>query len=178
MILNELERLHTGNGINYRIGFQIFQSTKPQTLAYGLNDSPAGLAAWIIEKFQNWSYCNGDIKNCFTKDELLTNITIYWVTQTINSSFGRYNETMKDMMQEMFNPLEKINPFDKTGTKTEVATDIAQFKTDLLPPEDFVNKFFSMQQWTKMPKGGHFAAMEQPELLAKVIRKFAGNLGL
>lgn len=154
----------------------MIQSTKPQTLAYGLNDSPAGLAAWIVEKFRNWSDCNGDIESCFTKDELLTNITTYWVTQTINSSFRRYNEMMKDMMQEIFNPMVKLNPLDKTGTKIKVATGVAQFKTDLLPPKDFANKFFNIQQWSKMSKGGHFAAMEQPELLADDIRQFVSHI--
>jgi pimeloyl-ACP methyl ester carboxylesterase len=153
--------------------YNMIQSTKPQTLAYGLNDSPVGLAAWIVEKFHNWSDCHGDIESCFTKDELLTNITIYWATQTINSSFRHYNEAMKDMIQTMYNPLKKLNPLDKTGTKTEVPTGVAEFHIDLLPPKDFTSKYFNVQQWTKMPKGGHFAAMEQPELLAEDLRKFA-----
>ena len=152
--------------------YNMIQSTKPQTLAYGLNDSPVGLAAWIVEKFHNWSDCHGDIERCFTKDELLTNVTIYWVTQTINSSFRHYTEAMKDLMQEKYNPLTKINPLDKTGNKTEIPTGVAESKIDLLPPEDFANKFFNIQQWTKLPKGGHFAAMEQPELMAEDIRKF------
>ena len=156
--------------------YNMIQSTKPQTLAYGLNDSPAGLAAWIVEKFHNWSDNDGDIENCFTKDELLTNITIYWATQTINSSFRHYNEAMKDLMQEMYNPLKKINPFDKTGDKTEVPLAVAESRVDLLPPEEFANKFFNVQQWTKLPKGGHFLAMEQPELLAEDIRKFVTSL--
>ncbi|HYV95389.1 MAG TPA: epoxide hydrolase [Chitinophagales bacterium] len=156
--------------------YNTIQSTKPQTLAYGLNDSPVGLAAWIVEKFHNWSDNHGYIQSCFTKDELLTNITIYWVTQTINSSFRHYREAMKDMVQTMYNPLNKFNPSDKTGTRTEVPTAIAEFQIDLLPPQDFTNKFFNVQQWTKMPKGGHFAAMEQPKLLAEDIRKFAISL--
>jgi pimeloyl-ACP methyl ester carboxylesterase len=156
--------------------YNMIQSTRPQTLAYGLNDSPVGLAAWIVEKFHGWSDSHGDIESCFTKDELLTNVTIYWVTQTINSSFRHYTEAMKDMMQTMFNPLNKLNPFDKTGTKVDVSTAVAEFKIDLLPPKDFTNKFFNVQQWTKMPKGGHFAAMEQPELLAEDIRKFVTNV--
>lgn len=152
--------------------YNMIQSTKPQTLAYGLNDSPVGLAAWIVEKFHSWSDSHGDIESYFSKDELLTNVTIYWVTQTINSSFRHYNEAMKDMLQIMFNPFNKLNPFDKTGNKAEVPTAVAQFHMDLLPSEEFTNKFFNVQQWTKMPKGGHFAAMEQPELLAEDIRKF------
>jgi len=156
--------------------YNMIQSTKPQTLAYGLNDSPIGLAAWIIEKFHNWSDCHRDIESCFTKDDLLVNVTIYWVTQTIHSSFRHYNEAMKDLVQTMYNPIKKLNPFDKTGTKTEVPTGVAEFQIDLLPPKDFTNKYFNVQQWTKMAKGGHFAAMEQPELLAEDIRKFGIHL--
>ena len=156
--------------------YNAIQSTKPQTLAYSLNDSPAGLAAWQLEKFYAWSDCDGDLESCFTKDELLINLTIYWVTQTINSSVRRYNEAMKDMMQEMFNPLVKLNPFDKTGTKAAVPTGVAQFQTDLLPPKAFAEKFFDIRQWNKLAKGGHFAAMEQPELLAEDIRQFVTGL--
>jgi pimeloyl-ACP methyl ester carboxylesterase len=156
--------------------YNMIQATKPQTLAYGLNDSPVGLAAWVAEKFHNWSDCHGDIESCFTKDELLTNITIYWATQTIHSSFRLYNEAMKDLVQAKYNPLTKINPLNKTGNKTSVPAGVAEFQTDLLPPKDFANKYFNIQQWTKMPKGGHFAAMEQPELLAADIRKFVNKL--
>jgi pimeloyl-ACP methyl ester carboxylesterase len=156
--------------------YNMIQSTKPQTLAYGLNDSPVGLAAWIVEKFHNWSDSHGDIERCFTKDELLTNITIYWVTQTINSSFRHYNEAMKDLMQEKFNPIKKLNPFDKTGDKVDVPLGVAESRIDLLPSEEFTKKFFNVQHWTKMQKGGHFLAMEQPELLANDIRKFVTNL--
>ncbi|HTE29772.1 MAG TPA: epoxide hydrolase [Chryseolinea sp.] len=158
--------------------FNMIQSTKPQTLAYGLNDSPVGLAAWIVEKFHSWSDSHGDIESCFTKDELLTNVTLYWVTETIYASFRLYNESMKDLMQAMYNPLVKLNPFDKTGAKTEVPTAVAKFKTDLLPPKDFARKFFNIQQWTEMPRGGHFAAMEQPKLLADDIRKFVSHAQL
>ncbi|MDO7887120.1 epoxide hydrolase family protein [Hymenobacter cheonanensis] len=156
--------------------YNMIQSTRPQTLAYGLNDSPTGLAAWIIEKFYKWSDCHGNLESCFTKDELLTNITIYWATHTINSSFRRYHETMQDIAREMFNPLAKLNPFDRTGSKIKVPTAVAQFKTDLLPPKDFANRFFAIQRWTKMPAGGHFTAMEQPQLLASDIRAFADEL--
>jgi len=173
--LNDTEKKYLDDITKWQMtegAYNMIQSTKPQTLAYGLNDSPVGLAAWIVEKFHTWS----DIESCFTKDELLTNITIYWATQTINSSFRHYHEAMKDMMQTMYNPLKKLNPFDKTGTKTEVPTAIAEFQIDLLPSKDFSNKFFNVQQWTKMPKGGHFAAMEQPELLAEDIRRFVIEL--
>jgi pimeloyl-ACP methyl ester carboxylesterase len=154
--------------------YAYIQSTKPQTLAYGLNDSPVGLAAWIIEKFYSWS---DDMEKAFTKDELLTNITIFWVTQTINSAFHLYYESMKSLMNAMYNPLNKINPFDKTGKRSEVPAALAFFPKDIPnPPKDFAERFFNVQRWTEMPKGGHFAAMEQPELLANDIREFATSL--
>ncbi len=153
--------------------YSIIQSTKPQTLAYGLNDSPVGLAAWIIEKFKSWSDNDGDIETCFTKDELLTNLTIYWATETINSAMRLYNEAMQAMMDAMYNPLVKLNPFDKTGDKSEVPAAFAIFPKDIsTPPKDLADRFFNVQQWTEMSAGGHFAAMEQPELLAEDIRKF------
>ncbi len=157
--------------------YSMIQSTKPQTLAYGLNDSPLGLAAWMIEKFQSWSDSDGDIESCFTKDELLTNITIYWATQTINSSMRLYNEAMKAMMQAMYNPVVKFNPFDKTGSKSDIPAAFAIFPKDIsTPPKEFAERYFNVQRWTEMPKGGHFAAMEQPELLAEDIRRFLINV--
>ena len=157
--------------------YAMIQSTKPQTLAYGLNDSPVGLAAWIVEKFKSWSDNAGDIETYFTKDELLINLTIYWATETINSAMRLYNEAMKAMMNAMYNPLVKLNPFDKTGNKSEIPAAFAIFPKDIsTPPKEFAERFFNVQQWTEMPKGGHFAAMEQPELLADDIRKFVINL--
>jgi pimeloyl-ACP methyl ester carboxylesterase len=145
-------------------GYAIIQSTKPQTLAYGLNDSPAGLAAWVTEKFQAWSDCNGDLENCFTKDELLTNLTIYWATQTINSAFRLYYESRIAMAEQLKAEWKKV----------EVPTAVAIFPKDIITaPRDFGYRFFNVQQWTEMPKGGHFAALEQPTLLVNDIRKFA-----
>ena len=153
--------------------YSMIQSTKPQTLAYGLNDSPVGLAAWIIEKFKSWSDNDGDLETCFTKDELLTNLTLYWATETINSAMRLYNEAMQAMVNAMYNPLVKLNPFDKTGNKSKVPAAFAIFPKDIsTPPKDLAERFFNVQQWTEMPKGGHFAAMEQPKLLADDIRKF------
>ena len=159
--------------------YALIQSTRPQTLAYGLNDSPVGLAAWIIEKFNAWSDSDGDIESCFTKDELLTNITIYWATQTINSSFRIYYETIKTIMNAMYNPLVKLNPFDKTGDKSVVPAAFAIFPKDIShPPREFAERFFNVQRWAEMPKGGHFAAMEQPGSLADDIREFAIQLNI
>ena len=113
-------------------------------MAYGLNDSPVGLAAWIVEKFRSWSDCDGDLETRFTKDELLTNLTIYWATETINSSFWLYR-----------------------------TTGFASFPQDLLPPpREWAERFFNIQRWTEMPRGGHWAALEEPELLAEDLRAF------
>src|ERR1044072_4405697 len=126
-------------------GYAIIQSPKPQSLAYGLNDSPAGLAAWIVEKFRSWSDCNGNIESCFTKNELLVNLTIYWATQTINSAFRLYYESMQSMLK----------PSDKKSKKIEVPTAVAIFPKDLVnAPKDFADRFFNIQQWTEMSKGG------------------------
>lgn len=163
--------------MNTEGGYQSIQSTKPRSLGYGLNDSPAGLAGWIIEKFYTWSDNDGDLENAFTKDELLTNLTIYWATQTINSSIRIYYEAIQTIMQAMHNPLVKLNPFDKTGSKTKVPTAFALFPKDISePPKEYAERFFNVLRWTKMPKGGHFAALEQPKLLADDIREFAKGL--
>jgi pimeloyl-ACP methyl ester carboxylesterase len=168
--LSETEKKYLEAGENWNQtegGYAMIQGTKPQTLAYGLNDSPVGLAAWIVEKFYGWSDSDGNIESCFTKDELLTNLTIYWTTQTINSAFRIYFESMKAM----------YNPTGKTAKRIEVPTAVAMFPKDLInAPKDFADRFFNVQQWTEMPKGGHFAAIEQPELLAEDIRKFVINV--
>ncbi|MDA0768904.1 MAG: multidrug MFS transporter [SAR202 cluster bacterium Casp-Chloro-G4] len=135
------------------------QGTKPQTLSYGLTDSPVGLAAWIIEKFRSWSDCNGDLESVYTKDELLTNITIYWVTQTISSSVRIYYESQRDPL--VLRPGEKI----------EVPTAVASFPKDISrPPREWGERVFDLRQWTDMPDGGHFAALERPERLVEDIR--------
>ena len=137
------------------------QSTKPQTLAYGLNDSPAGLAAWIVEKFRAWSDCGGDVEKRFSKDELLTNLTIYWATRTIHSSARLYYEQAHDP------------PPVLEGARVRVPTGFAIFPEDIVPaPRDWAERFFDVGRWTEMPRGGHFAAMEEPELLAEEVRAF------
>jgi pimeloyl-ACP methyl ester carboxylesterase len=157
--------------------YAMIQSTKPQSLAYGLNDSPVGLAGWIIEKFEAWSDNHGDIENAFSKDELLTNLTIYWSTQTINSAIHLYSETLKTLMNAMYNPLSKLNPFDKTGQKSTVPAGFVTFPKDISkPPREYAERFFNVKQWSVMDVGGHFAAMEKPDLLAADIRRFTGKL--
>ena len=133
--------------------------TRPQTLAYGLTDSPAGLAAWILEKFRVWSDCGGDPLNAFSMDDLLTNISIYWFTGTISSSIRLYKEMRGD-------PL-------RFGDRITPPFAFAQFPVEIpCPPREVAEHYFNVRQWTVMPRGGHFAAMEQPALLADDIKRF------
>ncbi|MBB6672902.1 epoxide hydrolase family protein [Cohnella nanjingensis] len=144
--------------ISHEGGYMSIQSTKPQTLAYGLSDSPVGLAAWIIEKFRAWSDCKGDLNQKFSKDELLTSIMIYWVTNTIGSSTRMYYENSHSLP-----PLGRI----------EVPTGMAIFPADIvLPPKSWTMRNLNVTRWTTMPSGGHFTAMEEPALLANDIRAF------
>ena len=137
------------------------QSTKPQTLAYGLNDSPVGLCAWIIEKFNAWSDNDGNIYSVFSKDELLANVTLYWITQSIHASIRIYSENSKRPLQ-----------FGEKDFVT-VPVGFAKFPKELpTPPRSYIEKSFNITHWTEMPSGGHFAAMEQPKLLADDIKKF------
>jgi epoxide hydrolase len=139
-------------------GYAIEQGTKPQTLGVGLNDSPAGLLAWIVEKFRTWSDCDGDPEKCFTRDQLITNVMLYWVTETITSSARLYRETRTSSA-----------PQDYVG----VPTGVARFPKEVLRfPRSWVEQRYNVTRWTDMPRGGHFAAMEQPALLVDDLRAF------
>jgi pimeloyl-ACP methyl ester carboxylesterase len=151
------------NFMKYEVGYREVQSTKPLTLSYSLNDSPAGLAGWIVEKFRSWSDCAGHIERRFTKDELLTNITIYWATQTIDSSMRVYYETRKS---KNFYP-QNVN----------VPTGCAIFPEEILNvPREWAEKIYNVKRWTEMRFGGHFAALEAPGLLVEDIRAFFRQL--
>lgn len=141
-------------------GYQSIQGTKPQTLAYALSDSPAGLAAWITEKFYTWSDCDGDLETIYTLDELLANISLYWFTGAIGSSFWPYYARFHGGWQIPAN-----------GVK--VPTGYAQFPKEIYkPPRSFAEAYFTnIIRWTEHKKGGHFSAMEQAEVLADEIRK-------
>jgi pimeloyl-ACP methyl ester carboxylesterase len=142
-------------------GYQWIQGTRPQTLAFGLADSPVGLAAWIIEKFRIWSDCRGNVESVFTKDELLTNIMLYWVTGAIGSSFWPYYARMHGPW-----PIPE-------GGRINVPTGYAEFPKEILrPPRSVAERMYNIQRWTKMDRGGHFAALEQPEVLVREIRAF------
>jgi pimeloyl-ACP methyl ester carboxylesterase len=139
--------------------------TKPLTLAYGLNDSPVGLCAWILEKYYGWSDCGGDLESLFSKDELLANISLYWFTETIHSSIRLYNENSKVPLR--FSKNDFVN----------VPVGIARFhKEEPFPPRRFIERGYNIQYWKDISPGGHFAAMEQPALLAEDIISFTEKI--
>jgi pimeloyl-ACP methyl ester carboxylesterase len=145
---------------NEETGYQAIQGTKPHTLGYALNDSPAGLAAWIVEKFRSWSDCDGEVERSFTRDELLTNITIYWVTQSITSSVRLYCENRRSGRYGI-------------GQRVEVPTGCAIFPKEIYTaPRRWAEARYEIRRWTEMPRGGHFAALEEPELLSDDVRAF------
>jgi len=146
-------------------GYQAIQGTRPQTLGYGLNDSPAGLAAWIVEKFHAWSDCDGRVENRFSKDQLLANITLYWVTGSITSSTRLYCETRR---AGRFGPLPE---------KIKVPTGCAIFPRELFrPPRRWADAAYNVVHWSEMDSGGHFAAMEEPAALVEDMRTFFRQL--
>jgi pimeloyl-ACP methyl ester carboxylesterase len=143
-------------------GYQWIQGTKPQTLAYALADSPAGLAAWIAEKFRTWSDCGGVIENAISRDDLLANISLYWFSGAVGSSFWPYYARM-----------HRPWPIPE-GRTVDVPTGYAQFPKEILtPPRSLAARTYTdIRRWSVMPRGGHFAALEQPEMLAREIAGF------
>jgi pimeloyl-ACP methyl ester carboxylesterase len=143
-------------------GYQWIQGTRPQTLAFALTDSPAGLAAWIIEKFRAWSDCAGDLESVFTKQQLLANISLYWFTGAIGASFWPYYARLHGPW-----PIPD-------GATVEVPTGYCEFPREMLrPPRSLAERTFTdIRTWSVMPRGGHFAAMEQPDALARELRDF------
>jgi len=148
--------------LNEETGYQWIQGTRPQTLSFALTDSPAGLAAWIVEKFRAWSDCGGDVESVLTRDRMLANISFYWFTGAIGSSFYPYwfRRHRPWMIPE--------------GAAVTAPTGYAEFPREIVrPPRSLAEKTFTdIRRWTVMPKGGHFAAMEQPEALAEDVRAF------
>jgi len=141
-------------------GYASEQGTKPQTVGAALNDSPAGLLAWIVEKFRAWSDCDGDLESCFTRDQLITNVMLYWVTQTSASAARLYWETRR-------------SGAGTTPPLVGVPTGVARYpKEPLRWPRSWVERQYNVTHWAAMPRGGHFAAMEQPALFAEDLREF------
>ncbi len=150
-----------GQWQNNEAGYQRIQGTKPQTLAYGLTDSPAGLAGWITEKWRTWSDCGGDIETRFSKDETLTNISIYWFSGTINSSTRYY--------YEMFNDPGR----NQLAGPVQTPCGFSIFPGEIISaPRSWVERGCNLVQWSEHESGGHFAAMEEPEALVADVRDF------
>ena len=141
-------------------GYANEQGTKPQTLGVPLNDSPAGLLAWIVEKFRTWSDCDGHPENCFTREQMLTNVMLYWATQTSASSARLYWESRHSDSSARL-------PF------VDAPTGVARYPKEILRwPRSWVERQYNVVHWAVMERGGHFAAMEQPELFVEDLRTF------
>lgn len=146
-------------------GYQAIQGTKPQTLGYGLTDSPVGLAGWLVEKFRVWSHCDGDIERRFSKDELLTHIMLYWVSGCINSSIRIYYESRREPWQ--------LGP----GERITVPAAVTAFPGEIVrPPRSWIERVYNLKQHSPMPSGGHFPAWEEPQLFVEDVRKFFRTL--
>jgi pimeloyl-ACP methyl ester carboxylesterase len=149
-------------------GYSAIQSTRPQTVGYGLNDSPAGLAAWVLEKWRAWSDSGGDLDARFSREFLLTMLTLYWVTETITTS-------MRDYFDNRWQPAD-IPP----GTRVPVPAGFANFDNNYVsegrPPREWAERLYDVRRWTSMPRGGHFGPPEEPELLARDIAAFFAEI--
>ena len=149
-------------------GYSAIQSTKPQTLAYALNDSPAGLAAWIVEKWRSWADSEGDIDRRFPRESLLTLLTVYWATGSITTSMRDYYDNRWDGVAL------------QSQTFVTVPTGIANFAKQFIfegrPPREWAERLYNVRRWTEMPRGGHFAPAEEPRLLAADIAAFFADL--
>jgi len=145
-----------------RAGISGSRAPSPPRSRFGLTDSPAGLAAWIVEKFRTWTDCDGNVETAVTRDEMLTDITLYWATGAIGSSFWPYYHRMHSTW-----PIPE-------GAAIATPTGYAEFPKEILrPPRSVAERVYAnIQRWTVMQKGGHFAALEQPEALAREVRAF------
>ena len=151
-----------GNYQQWEAGYSKQQSTRPQTVGYGLADSPVGQLAWIVEKFWSWSDCDGHPENVFTRDELLDNVMMYWATNSAASSARLY--------------WESFGAFGAAG-RVEVPTGVASFPKEILQaPRSWCEAGYNITHWTDMPRGGHFAAYEQPGLFTDDVRSFFAGL--
>ncbi len=149
------------------MAYQAIQGTRPQSLGYGLHDSPVGLAGWLVEKFRAWSDCGGDLEQSISRDELLTNLMIYWVSGTITSSMRLYYEYRHQK--------EKLPP----GARVECPTGFCDFPGEIIrAPRSWVERAYRICRWSEMKAGGHFAALEAPEALTEDIRGFFGTISL
>jgi epoxide hydrolase len=167
--VKELERYEQRvKELNDHRAYGAIQGTRPLTLSFGLNDSPAGLAAWVVDKFWAWSDHGGKLDNSFTKDELITNVMIYWVTDSMPSSTRIYYESQHNLPRP-----KSMTPFEVSGKPAPMG--YALFPKEInVPPRAWVERSHGgkLLHWTEMPRGGHFAALEQPQLLVNDVRDF------
>jgi microsomal epoxide hydrolase len=141
--------------------YQEIQGKNPQTLGYGLTDSPAGLAGWIVEKFYAWTDNDGSPDDAVTRDQLLTNLTVYWVTKTINSSVRLYCES------------QRTDRFGPVGEYISTPTAAAVFPKEMFRvPKAYAESRFNLVRYTRFDRGGHFAALEEPDLLVQDVQNF------
>ena len=145
-------------------GYAVIQSLKPEQLSFALNDSPMGLAAWIIQCFYMWGDIEGDLESRFTKDELITNVMLYWFTESIPSAIRLYCESLR------------TGTFGPLGQYVSTPTGVALFEDIPKPKRAWAEKEYNIERWTEMSKGGHFAALEEPDLLVEDIRAFFSGL--
>ncbi|MGI9019704.1 MAG: epoxide hydrolase family protein [Solirubrobacterales bacterium] len=163
----EAEYASTGRRWRTREGFHLFvQGTAPDGLAVGLADSPAGLAAWLVEKYRRWSDCGGEVERRFSADQLCDYLTLYWATGTIGSSMRLYAAEARDRW--------RLAP----GERISAPAAAADFPREIVrPPREWAERIFAdLRSWTEMPRGGHFAAHEEPELLAEDVLGFLAGL--
>ena len=169
--LSEAERAYLAQQTDWNVaerGYSAIQSTKPQTLGYALNDSPAGLAAWILEKWRSWSDSGGDLDARFSRDFLLVMVTLFWVTGTITTS-------MRDYFDNRWQGIT-LSRDDFVHVPTAIANFAKQFVFEGDPPREWAERLYNIRQWTQMPSGGHFAPAEEPELVARDIATFFAQL--
>ncbi|HKV53590.1 MAG TPA: epoxide hydrolase [Candidatus Binataceae bacterium] len=154
---------HNRNFMSNESGYMQLQCTKPQTVAFALNDSPAGLCSWIVEKRRTWSDCDGDVERRFSKDDLCTTMTLYWITQSYGTSARYYYEAAHNQWKASHDRHPVV----------EAPTGAAVFlKEVLLMPRKWAERYYNLKRWTVMPSGGHFAPMEEPARLVEDIRAF------
>ena len=169
--LSEAERAYLAQNQQWtevEHGYSDIQSTKPQTVGYGLNDSPVGLAAWLLEKWRSWTDCDGDLEGRFSRDFLLTIVTLYWVTESITPSMRDYFDN------RWFGAAH--GPQDFVDVPTAIAVFGNHFVPEGDPPREWAERLYNVRRWTPMPSGGHFAAAEEPERLARDIAAFFAEL--
>jgi pimeloyl-ACP methyl ester carboxylesterase len=158
-----------GRWLDEERGYGAIQSTKPQTLAYALADSPAGLAAWIVEKWRGWADSGGDAERRFSRDFLLAIVTLYWATGTMATS-------IRDYYDNRWSPEASIGSGDFVSVPTAITVFSRHFVHEGVPPREWAERLYDVRRWTPMPSGGHFPAVEEPDLLARDIAAFFGAL--